>query len=165
MTEASANHNKIALNIAGDFNSRLKGTNCQAFMADMKLKVADNFFYPDAMVVCTEDNENDYYRTAPTIIVEVLSKSTRKFDKTRKRLCYQAIPSLEEYVLIEQDKAEIEVFCRRQHWQSAYYYLGDHITFESLGITLAVDDIYAQVNNEDVISYTQQIMLSPPAHR
>jgi Uma2 family endonuclease len=166
MTGASANHNVLSLNIASEFRASLRGSKCKSFMADMKLKVADNFFYPDAMVVCGEDNENDYYRTMPSIIVEVLSKSTRKFDKTSKRLRCQAIPSLEEYVLIEQDNAEIEVFSRRDHWQAAYYYLGDHIRFESLGITLAVDDIYDQVDNEDVLSYMlqkQQIMPSSPA--
>ncbi len=122
-------------------------------MSDMKLRVADDFFYPDVMVVCGDNRVHDYYKTAPTIIVEVLSKSTRKFDQTSKRLRCQAIPSLEEYVLIEQDKGETQVFSRRNHWQSAYYYLGDHITFDSLGVTIAVDDIYDQVDNEDVLSY------------
>ena len=166
MTGASANHNIVSLNIASEFKVRLKGSKCKAFMADMKLRVADNFFYPDAMVVCGKDNENDYYQTAPTIIVEVLSKSTRKFDQTRKRLYCQSIPSLEDYVLIEQDKDEIQIFSRQNHWQSAYYYLGDHITFASLGITLAVEDIYDQVENEDVLSYLlqkQQINPSSPA--
>ena len=122
----------------------------------MKVKVGHDFYYPDVMVVCQQDNANDYYKTAPVIIVEVLSKSTRRFDQTNKRLRCQQIPSLEEYVLIEQDKGEIEVFRRQNHWQSAYYYLGDEITFTSLGVTVRVEDIYYQVNNEDVLEFLRE---------
>lgn len=125
-------------------------------MADMKLRVNEDFFYPDAMVVCGEDNEDQYYKTSPILIVEVLSKTTRKFDQTAKRLRCQTIPTLEEYVLIEQDKGEIQVFSRQHHWQSAYYYLGDEISFQSSGISVAVEDIYYQVTNEDVQTFLQQ---------
>lgn len=156
MAGASENHNLLALNIAGELRNQLKGSPCRTFMADMKLRVAEDFFYPDAMVVCGEDNENEYYKTSPAIIVEVLSKATRKFDQTAKRLRCQTIPTLEEYVLIEQDKGEIQVFSRRDNWQSAYYYLGDEISFRSLGISIAVEDIYYQVNNEDVQVFLQQ---------
>ena len=123
------------LNISSELKIRLKGTPCRTFMADMKVKVGLDFFYPDVMVVCQEDNENEYYKTAPVIIVEILSKSTRRFDQTDKRLRCQRIPSLEEYVLIEQDKGEIQVFSKKDQWQSFYYYLGDEITFSSLGVT------------------------------
>lgn len=156
MAGASENHNLLALNIAGELRNQLKGKPCRTFMADMKLRVNEDFFYPDAMVVCGEDNENDYYKTSPAIIVEVLSKTTRKFDQTAKRLRCQAIPTLEEYLLIEQDKGEIQVFSRRDNWQSFYYYLGDEINFRSLDITVAVEDIYYQVNNEDVLAFFQQ---------
>lgn len=156
MAGASENHNLLALNIAGELRTGLKGKPCRTFMADMKLRVGDDFFYPDAMVVCGEDNENEYYKTSPVIIVEVLSKTTRKFDQTAKRLRCQAIPTLEEYVLIEQDKGEVEVFSRRQQWQASYYYLGDSISFDSLGVSVAVEDIYYQVNNEDVLAFLQQ---------
>lgn len=156
MAGASENHNLLALNIAGELRNQLKGSPCRTFMADMKLRVAEDFFYPDAMVVCGEDNEDQYYKTSPILIVEVLSKTTRKFDQTAKRLRCQTIPTLEEYVLIEQDKGEIQVFSRQHHWQSAYYYLGDEISFRSLGISIAVEDIYYQVTNEDVQVFLQQ---------
>lgn len=153
MAGASEDHNLISLNVASELRHYLKGTACRTFMVEMKVKVGLDFFYPDVMVVCQQDNTNDYYKTAPVIIVEVLSKSTRRFDKINKRLHYQQIPSLEDYVLIEQDSAEIEVFSKQNHWQSAYYYLGDEITFTSLGVTVRVEDIYYQVNNEDVLEF------------
>ena len=156
MAGASENHNLLSVNMASELKSRLKGTPCRTFIADMKVKVGGNFFYPDVMVVCQEDNDNEYYKTAPVIIVEVLSKSTRRFDQTDKRLCCQRIPSLEEYVLIEQDKGEIQVFSKKDQWQSFYYYLGDDITFSSLGVTVRVEDIYYQVNNEDVLDFLRE---------
>ncbi|SJM91683.1 conserved hypothetical protein [Crenothrix polyspora] len=155
MPEANENHNLLSGNVCVELKNRLKGSPCRTFMVDMKVKAGHNFYYPDVMVVCQQDNESQYYKNAPVIIVEVLSKSTRRFDQTDKRLRYQQIPSLEEYVLIEQDKGEIVVFIRQNHWQSAYYYLGDVITFASLGVTVRVEDIYYQVDNEDVLEFLQ----------
>jgi Uma2 family endonuclease len=156
MAGASENHNLLSVNIATELKIRLKGTPCRVFIADMKVKVGANFFYPDVMVVCQEDNDNEYYKIAPVIIIEVLSKSTRRFDQTDKRLRCQRIPTLEEYVLIEQDRGEIQVFSKKDQWQSFYYYLGDDITFSSLGITVPVEDIYYQVNNEDVLDFLRE---------
>ena len=156
MGGASENHNLLAGNFFSEFKNRLKGGPCRTFMADMKLRVAEDFFYPDVMVVCQEDKENEYYKTSPTVIVEVLSKSTRKFDQTQKRLHCQQIPTLEEYVLVEQDKGEIQVFSRKDGWQSFYYYLGDPITFYSLDITVPVEVIYDQVDIEDVAAFLEQ---------
>ncbi|MGZ8172916.1 MULTISPECIES: Uma2 family endonuclease [Methylobacter] len=156
MAGASETHNLLSLNMASELRNQLKGTPCRTFIADMKVKVANDFFYPDVMVVCQRDNDFDYYKQSPVIIVEILSKSTRKFDKNAKRLKYQNISTLEEYVLIDQTIAEIEVFKKKEHWQSFYYYLGDAITFESLGVTVLVEDIYYQVNNDDVLAFLQE---------
>jgi Uma2 family endonuclease len=153
MAGASENQNLLSVNMASELKNRLKGTPCRIYIADMKVKAGHDFFYPDVMVVCQQDNENEYYKTAPVIIVEILSKSTRRFDQTEKRLRCQKIPTLEEYVLIEQDKGEIQVFSKKDHWQSFYYYLSDEITFSSLGVTVLVEDIYYQVNNEDVLDF------------
>ena len=161
MAGASENHNLLAGNIFSELKNHLKGTPCRTFMADMKVRVAEDFFYPDVMVVCDQDNEDEYYKKSPIIIVEVLSKATRKFDQTSKRIRCQTIPTLQEYVLIEQDKGEIQVFSRSQNWQSFYYYLGDSITFYSLGITISVEDIYSQVNNEDVLAFIEQKTVLP----
>lgn len=156
MSGASENHNLLAGNLFAELKTKLKGMPCRTFMADMKVKAHQAFFYPDVMVVCERDNQDDYYKSAPVIVVEVLSKSTRRFDQSIKRQRYQALPTLEEYVLIEQDKGEIEVFRRRDGWQSTYYYLGDDIHFYSVDVTVAVEDIYYQVDNEDVVAYLQQ---------
>lgn len=155
MAGASENHNLLSLNLATELKNQLKGKPCKTFMSDMKVEVEENFFYPDIMVVCQEDTANDYYKTSPIIIVEVLSDTTRRFDKTHKLSAYQQIPSLEEYVLIEQNFSEIQVFSRQNHWQSSYYFLGDSITFDSLNVTVSVEDIYYQVTNNDVTAFLQ----------
>jgi Uma2 family endonuclease len=156
MAEANENHNLLAGNLLAELKRQLKGKAYRGFMVDMKVSVGHDFYYPDVMVVCQQDHESRYYKTAPVIIVEVLSKSSRHLDQTDKRLRYQQIPSLEEYVLIEQDKGEIVVFNRQNHWQSSYYYLGDDITFASLGVTVQVEDIYYQVGNDDVLEFLQR---------
>ncbi len=157
MAGASDNHNKACGNIFLELKSSLKkkGSKCVTYIADMRLKQGSKYYYPDVMVVCSEDNDDKYNKTAPVILVEVLSASTRKKDLTTKRFYYQNIPSLQEYVLIEQDKAEIQVCCRNKHWQSQYYYLGDNITFESIEVTISVEDIYYQIDSEELLTYLQ----------
>ncbi len=72
---ASENHNLLAGNVFGELRNLLRGTSCRTVMADMKVKVGDDFYYPDVMVVCGQDHEDEYYKTAPVIIVEVLAKA------------------------------------------------------------------------------------------
>ncbi len=158
MTGASDKHNKAAGNMFAELRNALKRMNvpCTTYINDMKVKAQNNFYYPDVMVVCdNNDKESEFYKTKPTIVIEVLSPSTRRIDKTIKRLAYQALPTLQEYVLIEQDKAEIEVFTRSSGWQAEYYYLGDSISFASIGVTVQVEDIYYQINNDDVLVYAK----------
>ena len=117
----------------------------------------ERFRYPDIVVVCDDDTSDDErVRENPILIIEVLSKSTRKKDKGEKRLEYLAIPSLLEYVLIEQDFAEIEVQRRSASWQSTYYFLGDEVVLESVNATLSVEAIYERVQNDDVLAWIEQ---------
>ena len=157
MTGASENHNKISLNTAFVLTTYIRKHNlpCFAYVADMKVKVNNkNGFYPDVMLVCdNEDIESEYYKTAPKLIIEVLSKSTHRKDKMVKRLHYQNMVSLEEYVLIEQFHCEITVFRKNKGWLPSYYYLGDEITFESLDLTIPVEELYYQVNNEEMQTF------------
>lgn len=151
MAGASADHGRIAGNLFAAFLRHLqeRKSPCEPFLADMKVKTGQKFFYPDVLVAC-EQEENEYYRNAPLLIVEVVSQSTRKTDNTVKRLSCQNIPSLEEYVLIEQDFVDLEVCRRANHWRPEHYYLGDAVHFASIDLTLPVEDIYARVMNDDM---------------
>ena len=76
-------------------------------------------------------------------------------DETTKRIAYTQINSLLEYVLIEQDFVDIEVIRRRNGWQSEHFYLGDSVTFEAIALTMTVEEIYARVNNPELVEWRQ----------
>jgi Uma2 family endonuclease len=156
MAGASKNHQRIAINMTGFFNTQLANTPCEPFSSDLKVKVGSKYFYPDVMIVCDDDEESEYYTKSPTMIVEVLSRSTRRMDETTKKMAYQTILTLQEYVLIEQDVVDVEVCKRSEGWISKHYFMGDELTIESLNLTLSVEDIYRRVNNEDVSAFYQE---------
>lgn len=153
MAGASANHERISGNIYRKFGNHLENQPCEPFGSDMKLRINSNFFYPDVMVDCDFDNSEPYFTETPIIIVEVLSKSTRKKDTTLKFMSYLNIPSLKEYVLIEQDFVDVQVFRRSEGWLARHYFLGDEVTFESIGLTLLTEDIYHRVQNDDMVEF------------
>ncbi|MGY6277241.1 Uma2 family endonuclease [Methylomonas sp. MgM2] len=153
MSGASRNHERIAFNISRMLGNHLLDKPCEPFSSDLKIKAGNYLFYPDAMVVCDDPVSHEYYTETPVLVVEVLSKSTRRIDETVKRQVYQSIPTLQEYVLIEQDIVDVEVCRRNEGWISNHYFLGDDVRFESIDLTLAVADIYARVENDDVATY------------
>ncbi|MDO9168215.1 MAG: Uma2 family endonuclease [Methylobacter sp.] len=157
MAGASKNHQRITANVSGELWTQLKNTPCEAFASDIKVRVGGQFFYPDVMVVCEDDSDNAYYTETPVIIVEVLSKSTRRMDETAKKFAYQTLPTLQEYVLIEQDFVDVEVCRKSEGWVSRHYFMGDNVTFESVGLTLSIADIYQRVDNEDVTSFVASL--------
>ncbi|WAR43670.1 Uma2 family endonuclease [Methylomonas rapida] len=150
MAGAGYNHNCIAANMLGEFRNHLKGTPCATFMADIKVKLGKDYVYPDVLVDCSKMSGSDVFSTSPVIIVEVLSRSTRKTDTTTKLIRYINLPSLQEYVLIEPDIVSVQVLRRSKNWLPDYFFLGDEVTFESIGLTLPVEDIYDRVDNPDI---------------
>jgi len=156
MSGAKRNHNLISGNVFYEMKYHLKGKPCLPFTSDMKVKTERKYFYPDVLVDCSEGKGSDTFTESPSIIVEVLSKSTRKMDETTKKLTYTTIPTLQEYVLIEQDIVDVEVFRKSNDWRSDHYFLGDEITFESIGLTLSVEEIYDRVDNEDMAEWLAQ---------
>jgi Uma2 family endonuclease len=156
MSGASANHNRIAGNFFTACNVHLKNQHCQPYTSDMKVKMGSKYFYPDVLVDCSNIAGTSYFTDSPTLIVEVLSKSTRQIDEKIKREAYLQIPTLQEYVLIEQDFVDVEVVRRSKGWQSVHYYLGEEIIFESIGLALTVEDIYSRVDNTDMQEWLQK---------
>jgi Uma2 family endonuclease len=157
MAGASKNHQRITGNVFAGLKAQLKNTLCEPFSSDIKVKVGSKFFYPDVMVVCEDNGDNAYYTETPVILVEVLSKSTRRMDETAKKFAYQTLPTLKEYVLIEQDFVDVEVCRRSEGWVSRHYFMGDSVTFESVDLTLSVADIYERVDNDDVTSFVDSL--------
>ncbi len=157
MAGTSRNHNILTGNVTRLLGDVTANGPCITFSSEIKVRTERCFFYPDVMVVCDDDNGDDYYTEKPRLIVEVMSKTTRRMDKTTKLAAYKTLPSLQEYVLIEQDHVEIEIFRRSQNWFAEHYFLGDELRLESIGLTVGVADIYRRVDNEDMRDYLQQL--------
>jgi Uma2 family endonuclease len=156
MAGATLNHERIAGNVFGELRQYLKELPCEAVSKDFKVNIKfSKFYYPDVMVMCDERKGDDVYTETPILIVEVLSKSTHRRDKSVKRAAYQSLPSLQEYVLIEQDIAEVIVFRRDENWFPQSYFLGETVHFKSVDFHLPVEEIYRRVDNEDMQAFLQ----------
>ncbi len=158
MAGASINHERICMNLAMNIGVYLKSSPCEPLGSDIKLKVAEKFFYPDFMVDCAFDESEAYYTETPSIIIEVLSKSTRRMDETTKLMSYINMPSVQEYVLIEQDIVDIQVLRRSEGWLPMHYFLGDDVLFESIDLSVPVEEIYSRVQNEDMLEFLNRRM-------
>lgn len=156
MSGTSPNHEIIVQNMSRLLGNHLLDSPCIPFGSNMMVKTtAGKYRYPDNMVVCNDIDYDKYYTESPVILVEVISHSTRKLDEQTKRLEYINMPSLKEYVLIEQDIVNIKVFRKTDHWQPTYYYLGEDVTFESISLTLPVAELYHRVDNEDMKTFLE----------
>lgn len=158
MAGAGKNHQRIISRLSRRLDEHFDGTPCEVFTSDIKVRAdqGTKYFYPDIVVTCEKDSiedEDAYYVQSPRLIVEVLSDSTRSYDKTFKRLVYEGISSLEEYVLIEQNTVKIEVCRKSEAWQPTLYFLGDDVRFESIDLTLSVADIYQRVENGEMQTF------------
>lgn len=152
MAGASGLHNLLALTFAASLRHHLRNLPCRVFMSDMKVRVRDAFYCPDLVVVCGTIDAGAYYQTAPTLVVEILSESTEARDRLEKRLAYQNLESLKEYVLVAQDKMRVEVYRRIEDgWQLETYSYGDRVRFISIQYEAAIEQLY-----EDVLSYTNK---------
>ena len=109
MTGASDRHEEIALNLASALRVHLKNAPCRVYKGDLKIRVADDFFYPDVFVRCSDERGDPYFKTDPVLVAEVLSPGTQRYDRGDKRLAYLSLPSLREYVLIAQDRMQVDV--------------------------------------------------------
>ena len=115
MAGASARHNRISGNAYTKLDAATRGTPCEIFIADMKVKVEAwrAFYYPDVMLVCPQPgDDHPLYRTRPCLIVEVLSPSTASIDEREKWLHYRDLPSLRYYLLIDSEKRHARIRSR-----------------------------------------------------
>ncbi len=117
MAGASREHNVLTRNLTAELHNRLRGGPCQVFVADQRVKVDRTglYTYPDLLIVCGTPEyapENRDTLTNPKVVIEVLSDTTEKYDRTTKFRKYKQLPSLMEYVLVSQDEPLIERYVR-----------------------------------------------------
>ncbi len=153
MTGSSREHNLIATNIISLLRPHLRGGSCRAFVSDMKVKIkannqkADLFYYPDVVVTCDPQDRKRYFLTSPCLVIEILSPSTQTTDKREKRINYQTIDSLQEYVLVSQDEIKVEIYRKNEQgdWTVETLAKDNNLQLDSVGLTLMMTDIYEDV--------------------
>ncbi|BAP55510.1 hypothetical protein THII_1213 [Thioploca ingrica] len=151
MAGGKKKHVKITTNLGSLLSVHLFNSPCSVYVADMKVRIttADCYYYPDISVTCSETdlgNDDDNFILAPKLIIEVLSKSTEQFDRTDKFSDYQQILELEEYVLVSQDKVQVECYRKQEgEWEGHYYQRGDIVEIVSIGFKCPIEQIYTKV--------------------
>lgn len=154
MAGASRRHNLIVLNLGSELRNALRGRPCETYPSDMRVNVSATglYTYPDISVVCGEPEFEDGSVDTllnPTVLVEVLSPSTADYDRGAKFEHYRALPSIREFLLVDQHRAHVMHYRRQDDgtWLLAETRdLGDTIQLPSLDVELKMAEIYARVD-------------------
>jgi Uma2 family endonuclease len=149
MAGGTPEHAAMAAAITLQLGEQLRGSTCQTFSSDLRVRVLETGLatYPDVTVVCGKlerDPESPTHVTNPKIVIEVLSPSTAEYDRTEKRGHYQRLASLEALVLVDYERSELELWTRGDGaWKQQTFGAGAAAPLVAIGCTLAVDEIYA----------------------
>jgi Uma2 family endonuclease len=150
MSGASHRHNKIFSNLFGGLFSLLKNKTCQPFGSDMRIHIPENtlYTYPDITIICGDFISSDIDEDTvvqPTVIIEILSPSTKNYDRGEKFTLYRDIPALKEYILVDTASIRIEAFRinDRGHWElEEYKSVEEMLRIPTVDVSLPVADIY-----------------------
>jgi Uma2 family endonuclease len=164
MAGSSDNHAAIVRNVILTIGPQFRGSGCSRYPQDIKAQVKgrSRFYYPDLMVTCDDRDKLDrYVKRHYKVIIEVLSDSTEGFDRGDKFADYRRSESLEEYVLISQNRMNVEVYRKNiaGRWELQAYYRGDRVELASIGLEFAIEDLYEDVNlpPEEVDEVTDEL--------
>lgn len=153
MAGTTMRHNIIAGEIFARLLAELSDSKCQPFMSDVKVRAApETYYYPDVMVSCEEISQNSLICENPILIVEVTSPSTKHIDRREKLALYLRMPSVQEYVIVDQHKMNVEIHRRDENGNWITYYFDepdDEIEFKSVELTLPITEIYRRVRFEN----------------
>ena len=145
MAGANQRHQAVVMNTAGSLHAQLRGRRCRPTTADTAvLTIGGNVRYPDVVVDCGQRNDQAMRATTPTLVIEVLSQSTRLFDSHKKVNEYKSHPDIKYILLVDTDNACSLLHYREgDGWQEVVYNsLDDVIEFPEIGASLALRDIY-----------------------
>jgi len=151
MAGAGERHNRIAGNAFFLIRSQTRGTPCGAFIADMKLYVEKQnaFYYPDALLTCDPGDDHPLYKTAPCLVVEVLSPSTANIDRREKRMAYQTLDSLRAYLLVDAEQRQVDYYLRGEtgEWLKGRLEENETLSVEcgKLEVPFSLDLLYEDV--------------------
>lgn len=153
MSGASIAHNQIFSKLFGELAYRLKNKSCQPFGSDLRIHIPTNtlYTYPDITIVCGEiETTDDHFDTVtnPSVIIEILSPTTKDYDRGTKFTLYRDIPSLKEYILIDSEMVRVEKFelNSNQSWNfTEYKDVGQSFAINAIGEHLKLTEIYSGV--------------------
>jgi len=149
MAGASQNHNRITGNFYNSLLTHLRDSSCEPFIENIKAQAAEDvFYYPDVLVTCEGNFKNPYYCEEPILIIEVVSPSTAQIDRREKLRAYQQIPSVREYVIVEQEKISVEIHRRQPDGRWITYFFNhndEEFNLESVDLTLSLAEVYRRV--------------------
>jgi len=154
MSGAKLKHNMITMNTLHLLLDRLKGQSCRPFGSDFRVHIPKNtlFTYPDISVFCGDietRNDDEMNALNPTVIFEILSPSTKNYDRGEKFRLYRDIPSLKEYILIGSESVAVESFYinEQSHWElREYNSISDNLQIGALQMSLPLKDIYEGIS-------------------
>ena len=150
MSGASNRHNIIFSNLFGELILQLKGKSCQPYGPDLRIKIPENtlYTYPDISVFCGElktSDEDEDTVVQPTVLIEILSPSTRNYDRGEKFMLYRDIPVLQEYILVDTNSVRVEAFRLNStgHWElEEYKNLETQLLITSIQVSISLSEIY-----------------------
>ena len=156
MSGAKMPHNDISKNLSGNLYVKLKGKKCQPYGSDVRIHIESNtlFTYPDICIICGDvvtRNNDDYNVLNPTVIIEILSPSTKNYDRGEKFKLYRDIPTLKEYILVDSESIHIEVFRLNEnnHWELEEYNSTENLLhFKAINEYILISKIYEGVKLE-----------------
>ena len=156
MTGPTFEHNVIVSNVNGELRERLRNGNCRAVAPAPRVSLPEeeSYLYPDALVVCGPPKIENSHRdtvTNPQVIVEVLSPSTMDYDRGEKFARYRQLDSLQEYLLVAQDRPHLEHYVRQDDGSWRFTEtdgLDATVDLPTLDATLPLPEIYLDVSFE-----------------
>jgi Uma2 family endonuclease len=151
MAGAGPRHNKIFSSLFLSIGLRLKGKPCQPYGSDLRIYIPENslYTYPDISIICGDiipSEEDPDTAVRPSVLIEILSPGTADYDRGGKFKLYRDIPTLKEYILVDSEAINVEMFCLNTHghWElEEYRTVQEMLSVASLGITIPLAEIYA----------------------
>jgi Uma2 family endonuclease len=153
MSGAGNNHNKIFSNVFVEIGINLKGKACSPYGSDMRMNIPENtlFTYPDISIYCNDIKHIEIDEESfilPTVIIEILSPSTKNYDRGKKFTLYKDIPPLKEYIMIDSESVWVQAFYidDENNWKlNEHKEISDTLNLISMGFDVALNDIYNHV--------------------
>jgi Uma2 family endonuclease len=157
MSGASPQHNLISYNINRIVAPFIHNKGCKLFGSDFRVHIPENslYTYPDFSIVCGDYKSSVMYSdnlTTPAVIIEILSKSTRDYDRGTKFSLYREIKTLKEYILVDSTRIFVELFRKQEddNWLlSEFKQLTDSFVISTIGLTLQLKDVYEDVSIDE----------------